>query len=228
MNGSIPRIKIGNSGRWRAWARVIAGARFSGRHGVTRRRGPLQMALLRCRRIAFWIAQRNILSQHFADGAPVLGRHQLRLALHWSSPLARILRTTRTVNTPLAFVGRMVTGERPAERAPADSSHIRTLQGEQTQTKTLLREIVDRTRRIEERVRVEKLLAARGVPSAAASAEVRELRRRSGPDWWKSEPAAQQQRPAATSAVNVDQIAETVMRQLDHRVNAWRERMGRI
>jgi hypothetical protein len=170
---------------------------------------------------------RNPVTQNFVYDASMRTGPVLHLALNWSSPMARILRTSSMVNSPFTFVDRTVV-EQGSAAAGNDVEVLATLQEEKIQSKALLREIVERTRRIEERVRVDKKLAAKSAAPEAVSAESQELRRRTGPDWWKSEPAEQTRRAAATPAVNVDQIAESVMRRLDNRVSAWRERMGRI
>jgi hypothetical protein len=114
-----------------------------------------------------------------------------------------------------------------AAPAPLDLVHRWSFREQRTQSKTLLREIVERTRRLEERVRVEKRLVARGA-SLAAATEQQEADRRAGPDWWKSDAPMRSPRPPALPALNVEQITETVMRRLDQRVSAWRERMGRV
>ena len=193
---------------------------------MTRRRGPLEMALLRRTRIACWITQRNILFINCEENSPVLTAIRLQLASHWSSPLASIIG---------ASGGHSFTWNRPAkgleQKTAAEgtpSVDIQMLHTEQRHSRSLLRELSERTRRIEERVRVEKRIVIRGQGSTNASAEAQELRRRMGPDWWKPETTAQRQRSAPAAAMNVDQIAETVMRKIDHRVSAWRERMGRI
>lgn len=110
---------------------------------------------------------------------------------------------------------------------PVDLIHRWTRRDQRMQSITLAREIVERSRRLEERVRVEKRLAARG-PAPVAITEQQEAARRAGPDWWKTDPPSRGVRPVPAPPVNVDQIAETVMRRLDQRVSAWRERTGRI
>lgn len=224
MNASIQRITIGSTGRWRSWAKALAASRPSKRPGVICRRGPLEMALLRRTRLASWIALRNILSVNFEENFPIFNAVRLRLAIHWPSPLASIL-------------GNVSGHSFAQDRSPmllelktteTNSAAYQTLYSEQRHSRSLLRELSERTRRIEERVRVEKRLVAREHGSTNVSAEAQELRRRMGPDWWRSDASAQRQRATPAAAVNVDQIAETVMRQIDHRVSAWRERTGRI
>jgi hypothetical protein len=52
--------------------------------------------------------------------------------------------------------------------------------------------------------------------------------RRSGREWWNNPGNSQSVRQSiAPQSVNVEQITENVLRQLDRRVDAWRERTGR-
>jgi hypothetical protein len=232
MNGSTPRNKIGNRRqalladrprRWRDWARAIAGS-----PGITRRRAPLQMALLRRARAATWIAQRNLFLHHSASNSSIVVKPLLRLSLHWTRTAASFTRSSLSATAADPAPAAPIAIRETAPVAPIDLIHRWTLREQRSQSQTVMREIVDRTRRLEERVRVEKRLVARGTPSPAAIAEQQDAARRSGPDWWKSDPPARGIRPPAAPAVNVDQIAETVMRRLDQRVSAWRERMGRM
>lgn len=225
MNASIQRITIGSTGRWPSWAKALAASRPSRRPGVIRRRGPLEMALRRRTRLASWFALRNILSVNLEEQFPVFNAVRLRLALYWSSPFASI---------PGNVSGRSFAQDRSPmllelkTTTEVNLAADQTLYTEQRNSRSLLRELSERTRRIEERVRVEKRLVIREHGSTNISAEAQELRRRMGPDWWRGDATAQRQRATPAAAVNVDQIAETVMRQIDHRVSAWRERTGRI
>jgi hypothetical protein len=193
--------------------------------GVKRRRGPLEMALLRRVRFGSWIAWRNVLFVNLNENSPVYNAARLQLAIHWSS-----LFYATPANPPVHSVSldrSPLLPERKAFELVA-STGIPTLSIEQRLSRSLLQELSDRTRRIEERVHVERRLVARERGSSNVSAEAQELRRRMGPDWWRSEPAAPRQINSPSAPVNVEQIAETVMRQIDHRVSAWRERTGRI
>jgi hypothetical protein len=183
------------------------------------------MALLRRTRLASWIALRNILSVNLAENLPVFNAVRLRLVIysffpHTSIPGNVSGRSFAQDRSPM-LLELMTTTE-------ANSAAYETLYTEQRHSRSLLRELSERTRRIEERVRVEKRLVLRERGSTNVSAEALELRRRMGPDWWRADTTAQRQHATPAAAVNVDQIAETVMRQIDHRVSAWRERTGRI
>jgi hypothetical protein len=207
--------------RWRAWARALTGT------GVTRRRAPLQMALLRRSRAAVWIAQRSVMSRYFGGSRSIVMQPRLQLAFHQTGSWNSLMRSSVTALSSDAPWTRLAILRQSDPAAPVDLQHRWTLRDERSQSKTLLREIVERTRRLEERVRVDKRLVARAVHSPAADAQAQDDLRRSGPDWWK-EPAAQPARTAPAAAVNVNEIAESVMRRLDQRVSAWRERMGRM
>jgi hypothetical protein len=182
------------------------------------------MALLRRVRFASWTTRSNILFVNFDGTFPTFNAVRLRLAIHWSSSPGSLTGNQRghSFERERSLLLRASTSE------PVSSAAFETIHTEQLHTRSLLRELSDRTRRIEERVRVEKRLVARERGSTNVSAEAQELRRRMGPDWWKSDPTAQRQLHTPAAAVNVDQIAEKVMRQIDHRVSAWRERTGRI
>jgi hypothetical protein len=190
-----------------------------------RRRAPLQMALVRRARTALWIAQRSFAAQHFAANQSIVVNPLLRFSLYQQQSWNSVLRNSVVAGAVMPT--RMVTVRQSDPTVTADVRQYRTLHEQRTQSRTLLREIVERTRRLEERVRVEKRLVARAGPSPAAASEAQDVMRRSGPDWWK-EPAQAPVRPAAAPAVNVNEIADKVMRQLDQRVTAWRERMGRM
>jgi hypothetical protein len=223
MIESTARNRIGNGRveRWRAWARALTGA------GVMRRRAPLAMALVRRSRTARWIAQRNVVSQHCTGNLSILVQPRLQLAVYRPQSWNNQVRNSVLVTTPGVTRSRTVTVRHSESAAPIALQHRWTLAEERTQSKTLLREIVERTCRIEERVRVERRLVARTAPAPATGSDAQDIARRSGPDWWK-DAAPQISKPAATPAVNVNEIAETVMRRLDQRVSAWRERMGRM
>jgi hypothetical protein len=183
------------------------------------------MALLRRTRLASWIALRNVLSVNFEESFPVFNSVRLRLAIHWPSQLASVPGNVR---------GRSFAQDRSQmllefkTTTEASSAAYQTLYTEHRHSRSLLRELSERTRRLEERVHVEKRLVLRERGSTNVSAEAQELRRRMGPDWWRADTTAQRQHASPAAAVNVDQIAETVMRQIDHRMSAWRERTGRI
>jgi hypothetical protein len=183
------------------------------------------MALLRRTRLASWIALPNILSVNLEESFPVFNAVRLRLAIHWPSPFAS---TPSNVSRHSFAQDRSPMLLELKTTTESNSANYQTLYTEQRHSRSLLRELSERTRRIEERVRVEKRLVLREHGSRSVSAEAHELRRRMGPDWWRADTTAQRQHSTPAAGVDVDQIAEKVMRQIDHRVNAWRERTGRI
>jgi hypothetical protein len=235
MNGLTHRNRSGNQRqtlmtdrprRWRAWARAIAGTLPVGGRRITRRCAPLKLALRRSRALA-WIVQRNTLVRPSARNNWVVMKPVLRLSLQWTraANLSRGLQpATRGKTTPA--LPESSPGGIPV--AAADLIHRWTFGKQITHSRTLLREIVERTRRLEDRIRVEKRMVARGVTATAVVREQQDAAHRAGPDWWKSESPMRSARAAPSPAINVDEIAETVMQRIDHRIRAWRERMGRM
>jgi hypothetical protein len=101
-----------------------------------------------------------------------------------------------------------------------------TLNRTQTRSSEFLRAAVHRTKRVEQAVVMRKLVLAHA--AGARSDEMPENRRALN-DWTlaTAEVPAHVRAPSSPP-VNVDQIADTVMRQLDRRLVSWRERMGRL
>jgi len=205
--------------RWREWARSLADARRAGGRsrdtGVTRRRNPLHLALARRGRMWAWIdSHTHVLHRHSREGDRIDVRPLIRFSWHHDSPLQRIL---RGAGVAPGFTSRA------EPSAPAYEAIHTTLRA----AKTTLREIVERTRRIEERALATPRLALRGKQiELEARPAARQVPKALSDDWWKPEPESARHRPSVP-VLNVDQIAESVLRQLDHRVSAWRERMGR-
>jgi hypothetical protein len=90
-----------------------------------------------------------------------------------------------------------------------------------------LRLALERTRRVEHRVSTREFVLVRA-PGARGAGSAEENGRT--PTHWTAENSGvpAYPRPLAAPPVNVDQIADTVMRQLDRRIGSWRERMGRL
>lgn len=236
MNGLTQRNKLGDqheplmtdrARRWRAWARAIAGSLPSSGPGITRRRAPLELALRRSRSL-FWNLNYNTFAHPATKNIGIVVKPVVRLSLHWT-------RTSKVWNRSLA----PATPGETASAMPATTSgairfgsayliHRWILPEPQTQSRALPREIVERTRRLEQRMHLEKRLVARGAASSAAIRESQDAAHRTGSDWWKSETPMRSPRTPSSPAINVDQITETVMQRIDQRVSAWRERMGRM
>jgi hypothetical protein len=157
-------------------------------------------------------------------------RPEIHLALHASSPVARILLravTLKTLSVPVAAALQQPAWNTPARREMS-LVHRSALRIEEHAMRVLAKEIVQRSRRVEERISVRTKFIQRGATSDGAPQRMQTGARPDGPEWWKAEPARHAPRQAAMPAMNMDQITETVLRQLDHRVGAWRERMGRM
>jgi hypothetical protein len=222
MNESTRVMKIGNSARWRNWARSLAC------QAPARRRSPIALALVRRTRSAAWIAQQTTVHQHIAGTHSILLRPVIQLSLHGPSPVERILlraATLKTIESP---------AQASEERSPSTSAiqtmnllHRRTARVEERTAQIVWKEIVERTRRIEDRISVRTKLAKRGGAPDGAPNRAQTAIRPDGPDWWKGPSPAYVPSQPALPAMNMDQITETVLRQLDRRVGAWRERMGR-
>ena len=92
----------------------------------------------------------------------------------------------------------------------------------------LAQSVSDRTRRIEDRVaRTDAATVVRRNSESRNGVERADVLLRSRPE--SAEGRAPSGRPAESQvpAMNVERITENVMRQIDHRLTAWRERMGR-
>jgi hypothetical protein len=226
MNGLTHGTMSGRSQRWRAWARSFVLARPFAGFNVLRRRGPVAMALRRRGRTVLWMPRFTILNRRFEGSRSI--SFEPRISLTLAVPAMTFHRTLGAPIRPFAFI----TALHSTQANPSDSIAYRgslPIRLEQSVVpQTLLQEIATRTRRIEERVRVEIVMAVRtSTAHAVAAAEAQDLSRRSGPDWWKAQPPARPHGAATVPTVNVDEIAENVMRRLDQRVTAFRERMGR-
>jgi hypothetical protein len=225
MNGSMPVTKIVNPARWRDWARSLARLPETSQ-AVVRRKQPLQMALLRRARTGARIHRHSHLYQHIAGWSSILFRPTIRLTLNAPSPVTRILR--------LASMIHAAPYTRPAEAHEADTARVtdttvlrqKTLRLTDSSVRTVFQQISERTRRLEERVSMRTTFASKTNSSDSHDAQSRQHRPGSQ-EWWKSEPSLSPRQPSMP-AMNIEQITDTVLRQLDHRVSSWRERMGRV
>jgi hypothetical protein len=214
MNESIVRTKIGNCERWRRWAYAL-----SGRGAVSRRRVPLALEWLR----QFGIRQRL----HSGRGGSLLQQFHLHLSIPMSLQVGSLLArsdygdTHATTNVHGSAAGAKDSLERYLRFEESVSRNLEVRSSE------LLRMAVERTRRVENRAATRELVLVR-TPGPRAGGTAEEDRRT--PAHWSAETSgfAAYSRPPAAPPVNVDQIADTVMRQLDRRIGSWRERMGRI
>jgi len=210
--------RIGNSERWREWA-----AALSRRGTVARRREPLAFRWLRP---ASGIGRRfqpaNVVSQHFAVHLAIPCSVRMEF-----TPAQALPGEARPQSTS-PFQAGSATADRRVTLPHLERSEHSTAELTVVRTSAFIRLVTERTRRVEERVPARELVVARQAP-----AEPRESGKEPGrtPSGWMSEPAAAAgwNRPMpAPPAASVDQIADNVMRLLDRRIGAWRERMGRM
>jgi hypothetical protein len=228
MSESTVGTKIGNCERWRQWASML-----SGRGAVSRRRAPLTLEWMR------HFSVRKSRLRLIRGGAPVQA-----FQVHVSIPLHLQLGSTFA---PAAYgdapATKYIEGSEAAQKAAdpivrytrveESTSTIKENHSNETERpyasspSAFLRIALERTQRVEQRVTLRELVLARatGVRSHGTPQDSRGAQ-----PHWSSEssgmPAYSRTLPAPP--VNVDQIADTVMRQLDRRLVSWRERMGRL
>lgn len=209
MNGLTATIR--NPDRWLGWARSLGARRMV----IRRRNRPAMALLLRARPVTIRQNHR-IFAPSFRWVADITAR--------WANSPSQVLR-----KHPWSAVG---TGPAVARPQIARELNVRdrTLRIETVERKlgTLFENISRRTRRLEASVaRTEAVTVVRARSEAKDSSPA-------GQGFQHGPPATEirsstQSKPTGfeVSAINVERIAENVMRQLDNRVTAWRERMGR-
>lgn len=203
-------MKIGNAARWRNWARALS------RRGVSRRRSPLSLAFVRRAQMVSWISSwNNVIHKYSVVGGPLSVQANLRVAL------------VGQIVVPVSARAQALAND--SAREPAHTSALESTAG-QPSKHTLLRDIVERTRRIEQRVQVHTHLVSRPTANAAGPEVERALHaKRTSAEWWNQDFGDTRSHPSPPQpTVNVEQITDSVLRQLDRRVGAWRERMGRM
>lgn len=226
--------------RWSAWARWLAG-----RSDRASRRNRLAMHYLRPQ-----VNRGRVVTHHWNTAAP--GPFTFHLHVAFAERLVeRLLSSERhfvtaPVGTPLPRTERADPGEghesRPsptrAERSiqrdePRKNHHSDTLQLRLNtepvrQMFTRLLQRIERNEAGGRARNVRIVLAERGRAAESDSAPFHE-RRRGGRDSSRTShfETPVQTMPAMQPAISVDQITENVMRQLDRRVDSWRERTGR-
>lgn len=217
MSESTVGTKIGNCERWRRWALAL-----SGRGAVSRNRAPLTLEWMRqfgIRRSRLRLVWGGSLSQRFQTHLSM----PLHFQLGWVFARA-VYGDTRaaTYVEGSAPVGQAAeSAERYAREEKASVQSAAVCSGE------FLRVALERTRRVEHRVVMRELVLARA-PGGPSNATVGDSGR--APAHWigESPGVPAHNRTLTAPAVNVEQIADTVMRQLDRRIVSWRERMGRL
>lgn len=229
MSKSMPAAKIGNPQRWKSWARSLARRGLAGTRRVAgamtflRPRWNLNIA-------AHWHSNHVTLRPllQFAFGpfsvAPIRqtistsaeSLHSVatslspeRSRLHISRPSVIDPRRTLIRAQFMGWPGAIVPG----------ASHAGDKQ-------TLAGRVIGGVRRVEQRISARTFVVAGGKPSPIPAVTVDSRMERPGPSGTAWAWGSGHERPAPP-AVNVDQITENVLRRLDRRVSAWRERTGR-
>jgi hypothetical protein len=216
-------MRIGNPERWRKWARYLAW------RGVTRRRSPLRLSLLRqARGLSSLQSWYRVLHRYSTALSPLSLIANMRLA--WSvqpmiSAIAAPSGPRGALSKALATKTALVRPGHPGGVSP----RYATPAPERGSSQKLLRDIIDRTQRIEQRVSIHSSLVFRNPVSPAGQEPPPMQASRAGDEWWKQSapgPAARQSAPALTA--NLEQITDNVLSRLDRRISTWRERVGRM
>jgi hypothetical protein len=183
------------------------------------------MVLLRRARAAARIHRQSFFYRQTGGSRSILFRPVIRLALNAPTPVTRILKTYSTFPATRAETAELPQ-RRPAGVTETTLLSYKTFRREERSLQTFFQQIFERTRRWEERVSVRTRFAAKAIPWEAERAQGRPQKAASQ-EWWKAELSSAPRQPSLP-AMNIDQIADTVLRQLDRRVGSWRERMGRM
>ena len=222
MSGSTRVMKVDSVKRWVAWARALAvRSRL-----IRGRRGALSAKfLLRPRMQTAAREQWRII-------APVNYESHLHLAFHPMASLTAVARfqgagrpATRDISSTVVRYsepGHTETLRQTSRVTVREAALFATAR----RTEELVQRVTERTRRIEERVFPRAAVLAR--TSRAEAQKDATIPAAASPEWWRDPASAAGRQHIAAPDVNVEQIADTVMRRLDQRVNAWRERTGRV
>lgn len=217
MNRSTHLKKFDN--RWREWARALSN------HSVTRRRRPVAFAWLRLmRRIAPENGRTAITNKQFLaiNNISIAPRIQLLInpQAHFSRAHSQtFVQTAVPVLSPSRELRFNTLSSEPREASAPAIVHS---------SRTLLRDLTERTKRIEERSAIQTRYTVRAAEQGPADPSRAEAGKRGSEEWWKAETTPRTRPHAASIApINVEQITNNVLNQLDQRIGAWRERMGR-
>ena len=183
---------------------------------MRRKNRPAMALLLRARPLFIRQSHRSSVSSF---------RWAAGLTVRWTNHLSQVQH-----REPSSVVGnREAVAPRPIARELGVRDRTLRIETVGRELGTLFENISNRTRRLEVgAARTEAVIVVRarsetkdGPPAAQAFQH--------GPPATERRSSWTQPKPTGleASAINVERIAENVMRQLDHRVTAWRERMGR-
>jgi hypothetical protein len=235
--------------RWTAWARSLAG-----RHGRQHERlDRLSLQLARPRGLARSVQQRWFLSSRVMQPRIALAIQPVLRASFWRTPerVERIARTatTRTVETRTAHreqvreveryreTERVFAEQRPAllkvfERLRETGQALGPIgrQGRAVETTALARTLAARARREEKALSGEppaRVFRPTEQPVREERRSLPDPRRSEIPGWGAPASSFHGTMPVPVPPpINVESLTDQVMRQIDRRVGAWRERTG--
>lgn len=215
MHASMRVTKIGNTRRWRTWARLLA------QRGVTARRvRAAEQILLKSNFVPFtficnsnrWLAQIQFPLQELRH---LRERFTLLAGFHNGINPRQII--MRSIEAHRKYVLTSLT--EPRQRTERTAGVQPWLS-----ERTIVHSLVERTRRMETHVRPQKYaLVRKPEPATSAPSPPPSSPR----EWWMEHTKSAQAQRFAAPTINVEQLTETVIRRIDQRVGAWRERTGR-
>ena len=210
MNESTAVIR--NPERWRTWARAITARSVMSRH-----RSSLALQLLLGIRPT--VVRRS--SYVFAPS----WNWSVDLTVRLQSFAIRPLRPDKMLFTTKKFHDSPVEKGRTSPLGIEQAFKAGPIGGE---IAMLAQRFSDRARRSEDRVaRTDLVTVARGNADSRHGVERADVPVRSRPEWVEGRASWGRPAESPVPAMNVERITENVMRQIDHRLTAWRERMGR-
>jgi hypothetical protein len=242
--------RIGGN-RWDRWAK-----RLIRRHArMLARLGALALVLLGRGALRYLINERwKVLSQRFYPKIRLAiqpTQRRIALASHYSSPSSRTCEAPSQVSIALASIDRSRSSRTPEMEIVVRSMllqgilqrlhHVNefTRKREQSELKKqnvriLVQRVVRQTQRVEERVAGTLALIARQGSGFAARQSVgaTESRKATTPDLHSTRGKGAFTRMQNTSEppppVNIETLTDQVVQQINRRMTAWRERMGKI
>jgi hypothetical protein len=169
-------------------------------------------------------------------------RHQRSVpgpALRATGGAARIGRRASTVATPQMTITQPATTHRvsphttPITRADVRMSNVpqRRLfvdRRPRIESRDIVSRVFRRTHRDDTEIAGSRTVLVRRPSPLVAAADVSSAPSRSREAWPFESPATTSPAGVPAPAVNVEHLTDAVLRQLDRRVTAWRERMGRV
>lgn len=214
--------------RWLAWARAIRE-----RRGLPQlRRAPLAMRFVSRLRTLVLVHHKTMhegsttpVSYHDAASVSLFPRIDLHFTNLYSTVFAQRFQMAGTAAIERGVLRTGFSGG--GHRTANDSAALPPYSLAGLHTHVAVERVIEQTRRVEYRMppasRILPQVAMKPVEAAAANG-----RGASMPVTGRTPDDATRFRPpAAPAQINVEQITDHVLRQLDHRILAWRERTGR-